>query len=516
MPALTPGLALTPKPALTKGTPVAVVGAGTMGAGIAQVAAAAGNPVKLHDSQPGSVDRALERIGASLQRRVDRQRMTAAQRRAILARLTGSETLDDLRGAGLVIEAIVEDLIIKQQLFARLEDIVGAGTILATNTSSLSITAIAAGLRDPSRCIGMHFFNPAPAMPLVEIISGLATSRAAAETAHATAESWGKSPVHARSTPGFIVNRIARPFYGEALRILQEDGADAATIDTVMRDAGGFRMGPFELIDLIGLDVNYAVTSSVYAAFHNDPRYTPSLVQKELVDAGHLGHKSGHGFYEHGGGAAPADPALAAPEPPPNEITVRGNLGVADPLVDAIENKGIKVARRPGNGEIRIGDVIVAVTDGQSATARSATEGTPLVLLDLARDYAAAQTLAIAPADQCAPQHVGAVVGLLQAAGKQVAVIDDVPGLILMRTLAMLTNEAAAAVHTGVAAPADIDTAMRLGMNFPTGPFAWAETIGLSNILRVVANLAATYGEDRYRPSPLLLRKALAGTRFLN
>ena len=262
--------------ALARDTLIAVVGAGAMGAGIAQVAAVAG-------------------IRAQLAKMAEKGRLTAADAAAAGMRLIPAHEIADLAGAGLVVEAIVEDLAEKQALFADLEGIVGRDCILCTNTSSISVTAIGAALHHPERLAGLHFFNPAPLMALVEVVSGLATDRAVAETLFATAAAWGKTPVHARSTPGFIVNRVARPYYAEALRLAQEGAADCATIDAVMREAGGFRMGPFELMDMIGLDVNFAVTSSVWRAFVHDPRFLPSLLQRELVDAGRLGRKNGRG-----------------------------------------------------------------------------------------------------------------------------------------------------------------------------------------------------------------------------
>jgi len=229
--------------------------------------------------------------------------MQEAERNALLARISIVDELAGLASAALVIEAIVEKLEVKQQVFAELENLCGDDVILASNTSSLSITAIGAGLVRPERLVGMHFFNPAPIMKLVEVVSGLATDSEVAASIFATAENWGKLAVHACSTPGFIVNRVARPFYAEGLRLLQEGAADVATIDAILRDCGGFRMGPFELMDLIGHDVNYAVTESVHAACYGDQRFTPSLLQKELVDGGFLGIKSGRGFYQHGDGA---------------------------------------------------------------------------------------------------------------------------------------------------------------------------------------------------------------------
>jgi 3-hydroxybutyryl-CoA dehydrogenase len=279
-------------------TVVAVAGAGIMGAGIALVAASAGHSVRLYDAVPDAADRAISRLAKDLDALVQRGKVTVADREARLSRLKAVRDVAELAPAGLVIEAIVERLDAKTELFRNVEAIVAENAILATNTSSLSVTALAAKMRRPGNVVGMHFFNPAPILPLVEVVSGRLTDRGVAETIFATARAWGKTPVHCTSSPGFIVNRVARPFYGEALRLLSERASDPATLDAVMRDCGGFRMGPFELMDLIGHDVNYAVTASVYEAMYQDPRYKPSLIQKDLVDAGLLGRKSGRGFYD--------------------------------------------------------------------------------------------------------------------------------------------------------------------------------------------------------------------------
>lgn len=254
---------------------VAVVGAGAMGAGIAQVAAAAGHLVRLVDAREGAAAAAIDGIRAQYRKLADKGRMTAEAAEAAGRRLVAAAGLGDLADAALVVEAIVENLDAKRTLYRELEGIVGDDCIFGTNTSSISVTSIGATLRRPERLAGLHFFNPAPLMALVEIVSGLATDKAVADTLFATAAAWGKTPVHARSTPGFIVNRVARPYYAEALRVLNEGGADCATLDALMRDCGGFRMGPFELMDMIGHDVNFAVTRSVWNAFYNDPRFTP-------------------------------------------------------------------------------------------------------------------------------------------------------------------------------------------------------------------------------------------------
>lgn len=291
--------------ALSKSAVVAVIGAGAMGAGIAQIAAQAGHPVRLLDLQPGAAAQAIARIRSTLAKLAEKGKLTVDAAAAAGERLVAVESHGELAGSALVIEAIVERLDVKRQLFAQLEAFVTADCILATNTSSISVTAVAAGLQHPGRVVGMHFFNPAPLMALVEVVSGLATEPEVAATVHDTALAWRKKPVHTRSTPGFIVNRVARPFYAEGLRLLHEQAADPATIDAVMREAGGFRMGPFELMDLIGHDVNFAVTRSVFEAYFGDPRFAPSLIQQELVNAGRLGRKSGRGFYDYAAGETP-------------------------------------------------------------------------------------------------------------------------------------------------------------------------------------------------------------------
>ncbi|MFN3875468.1 MAG: 3-hydroxyacyl-CoA dehydrogenase NAD-binding domain-containing protein [Flavobacteriales bacterium] len=380
---------------------IAVIGAGTMGSGIAQVAAQAGHAVMLYDTRREAVDKAMAALRATLGRLVEKGRLTPEQVNGITGRIAPASDLHALAGSGLAIEAIVEDLGIKQKLFAELEALLAPEAVLATNTSSLSVTAIAAACGSPERVIGLHFFNPAPLLPLVEVVPGLATAPGLGARMCALMQAWGKAPVLCKDTPGFIVNRVARPFYGESIRLFEEGIADMPVIDAALRGAG-FRMGPFELMDLIGNDVNFTVTKTVWEAFHYDPRYKPSLTQQRQVESRRLGRKTGRGYYDYSEGAAmPAtavEPALAA--------------------------------------------------------------------------------------------------------------------AIVERVLAMLINEAADALFWGIASAQDIDLAMTKGVNYPKGLLAWADELGAGHWLGVLERLQGEYGEDRYRPSPLLRRMAREGRRF--
>lgn len=502
-------------PALNTSATIAVIGAGAMGAGIAQVAAQAGHPVKLYDNRPGAAAQAIDGIDRQLGRLVEKGKLDADARAAIVARLQPAEAIEALADASLVIEAIVENLDVKRGLLRQLEDICGQDCILASNTSSLSITSLAAGLQHPGRVIGMHFFNPAPLMALVEIVSGLASDPALAENLYETAKAWGKQPVHTKSTPGFIVNRVARPFYAESLRLLQEGAADCATLDALMRDAGGFRMGAFELTDLIGHDVNYAVTCSVFDAYYGDFRFQPSLIQKELVDAGRLGRKSGHGFYSYAEGAERPQAAELTSAAAVETCVVEGSLGVAEPLLQRLADAGVTVVRRDGSGLLRVGDAVLALSDGRLASQRAHEDGLRnLVLIDLALDYAKATRLGIASAAATSEAARDQAVALLQRAGLKVSQLADIPGLAVLRTVAMLANEGADAVLQGVGSAADIDLAMCAGVNYPQGPLAWADAIGLPAVLRALENLQASYGEERYRPSLLLRRQVAEGRNF--
>ncbi len=390
---------------LSKDTPVGILGAGTMGRGIAQIAALYGHPVWLYDTHDGALEEAKAFLTRILNRLVEKGRLTDGVAQAALGRIQfTSMGLEDLADCGLVIEAIIEDLNIKQEVFRQLEAVVNEQAILATNTSSLSVTSIAGGCSKPERVLGIHFFNPAPLLPLVEIVPGVATAPETVATAQALMDFWGKTTVQAKDMPGFIVNRVARPFYGEALRMLDEGIADAATIDWAMRDLGRFRMGPFELMDLIGNDINYKVTASVFEAFFYDPRYKPSFTQQRMVEAGRLGRKSGQGYYAYG-------PDAKRPEP----------------------NKDRKL--------------------GQD---------------------------------------------------------------ILDRILAMLINEAADAVFWNIASVEDIDLAMTKGVNYPKGLLRWADELGVDVTLDYLIKLHEEYGEDRYRPSPLLRRMVRAHQTFYN
>lgn len=381
---------------------IGVVGAGAMGGGIAQVAATAGHTVYLYDSNPDALHGARYQLEKILNRLVQKERITEEAGAQILDSIQFLNHPGACEEAELVIEAIVEDMEIKKKVFSQLERIVPSDCILATNTSSLSIASIAAACERPERVAGIHFFNPAPLMRLVEIIPAVQTSSETISKARKLITSWGKTAVLAKDTPGFIVNRIARPFYGEALRILEEGIADAPTIDWAMTSLGGFRMGPFTLMDYIGNDVNYKVTETVFAAFYYDPRYRPSFQQRRLVEAGYLGRKSGRGFYDYRADAV-------RPEPTKDK-----------------------------------------------------------------------------------------------ALGKK----------ILNRILAMLINEAADALHWGVASKEDIDLAMSRGVNYPKGLLQWADEIGIRECVRRMDLLYEEYLEDRYRCSPLLRKMARGSKTF--
>lgn len=383
-------------------TIIGVIGAGTMGSGIAQVAAQAGHTCYLYDANSAALERALTGLHGTIDKLVAKGKVTAEQGKAISARLKPATDLKDLAQCGLVVEAIIEDLAIKKKVFTDLESFVSEKAVLATNTSSLSVTAIAAACKKPERVVGLHFFNPAPLLPLVEVVPGLQTAPDLAASCSAGMKAWGKTPVVCKDTPGFIVNRVARPFYGEAIRIFEEGIADMPTIDRAMKEVGGFKMGPFELMDLIGNDINFTVTKTVWESFFFDPRYKPSFTQQRQVEAGWLGRKTGRGYYFYGDGHN--------------------------------------------------------VVQGQ------------------------------------APREV------LER--------------ICRRIVVMLINEAADALHFGVASREDIDLAMTKGVNYPKGLLKWADELGLSTCLAELEKLQAEYGEDRYRPSPLLRCLAAKGGTF--
>ncbi|MEU6007022.1 3-hydroxyacyl-CoA dehydrogenase [Streptomyces sp. NPDC047453] len=494
--------------ALDLSSPVAVVGTGTMGQGIAQVALVAGHTVRLYDAVPGRAREAAAAIGARLDRLVEKDRLTGAERDAARARLLAADALTELADCAVVVEAVLERLDVKQELLKELEGVVGDDCLLATNTSSLSVTAVGGALRVPGRLVGLHFFNPAPLMPLVEVVSGFATDVTSATRAYETARAWGKTPVACADTPGFIVNRIARPFYAEAFAVYESQGADPATIDAVLRESGGFRMGAFELTDLIGQDVNESVTHSVWQSFFQDVRFTPSLAQRRLVESGRHGRKSGQGWYDYREGAERPEPHTAEREAPPAYVVAEGGLGLASDLLALIREAGIQVREEDEDHGTRLvlpsgGQLVLA--DGQTSV-----EFRDVVYFDLALDYRGATRIALSASRDTSPRTVAEATGLFQALGKKVSVIGDVPGMIVARTVARIVDLAHDAVAKGAATEEDIDTAMRLGVNYPLGPFEWSRRLGGSWACSLLDNLHECDPSGRYAPSLALYRHAYA------
>ncbi len=498
---------------LNSSTTVAVIGAGSMGAGIAQLAAQCGHVVRLFDAQAGAADNGLKRIAADLDGAVKRGKMDPVARDGVLARITVAASIDKLADCGLVVEAIVEKLDVKQGLFRQLEGFIAPNAVIATNTSSISITAAAQGLQHPRRVIGWHFFNPATRMKLVEIIPGVETDPALVPLLHALSKAWGKTSVDAPNTPGFIVNRVARPYYAEGLRLLAERIAPAAAIDRLMREAGGFAMGPFELMDLIGLDVNLSVTESVFQATAFDARYAPHVIQQELVRSGRWGRKTGRGFYPYGKDADTPAAVTVSPGDSTGTLEVAANAGLLAPLVQRLQAAGVHVTTHAGlpDETLAMAGTRIALTDGRSAAERS--QGSALILLDLARDFSTATTLGAATSLAAAAQ-LPAFAARLHAAGIALLRLDDVAGLALMRTVCCLANEAADVMTWTGTQAADIDIAMVLGTAYPMGPLAWADVLGATRAVTVLANLQAHYGDARYRRAPLLSTLHFSGGRF--
>ncbi|MFJ4486710.1 3-hydroxyacyl-CoA dehydrogenase [Streptomyces longwoodensis] len=494
--------------ALDLSSPVAVVGTGTMGQGIAQVALVAGHPVRLYDAVPDRAREAAAAIGARLDRLVEKGRLTAADRDAARARLRPADDLAGLADCALVVEAVLERLDVKQELFRSLEEVVSPDCLLATNTSSLSVTAIGGALSHPGRFVGLHFFNPAPLLPLVEVVSGFATDVTSATRAYETARAWGKTPVACADTPGFIVNRIARPFYAEAFAVYEAQAADPATIDAVLRESGGFRMGAFELTDLIGQDVNESVTHSVWQSFFQDVRFTPSLAQRRLVESGRLGRKTGRGWYDHRDGAERPEPHTAEKQQPPAYVVAEGDLGPASELLAMIREAGIEVREEDEDNGTRLvlpGGGQLALADGQTSV-----EFRDVVYFDLALDYRGATRIALSACQDTGARTVSEATGLFQALGKDVSLIGDVPGMIVARTVARIIDLAYDAVAKGVATEEDVDTAMRLGVNYPLGPFEWSRRLGRTWACSVLDDLHQRDPSGRYAPSLALYRHSFA------
>ncbi|HEY4896185.1 MAG TPA: 3-hydroxyacyl-CoA dehydrogenase NAD-binding domain-containing protein [Solirubrobacteraceae bacterium] len=532
---------------------IGVLGAGTMGAGIAQLACRSGARTLLHDPIPEALEKGVARVADGFRREADRGRLSAEDARAGAARLEAVADLAAFAPCDLVIEAVPERIELKHELYARLSEIVGERCVLATNTSSLLVTAIAANAGHPERVVGMHFFNPAPVMRLVEVVAGEQSCEEALAFALATGEAMGKTVIRAADGPGFLVNRCNRPFGLEALRLLQERIADVETIDRICRMEGGFRMGPFELMDLVGVDVGFEISKSFFAQSFSEPRWRPSPIAARYVAAGLHGRKTGRGYYTYPddgkggrGPHRPEDPPAPEPQSSPVEgvVIISGSGNLADELRAAARASGyeVRLPHEPSGGVL---PALAIDCDAQPRGAEMAARpggrpdrrgggsssgpgGAHLLLCSrgslsrLDPGGSAVGFHAIAPFSQgtlveltrtesSSPLAATRAERFFNALGKHVVWVGDAPGLVLGRIVCQLINEAAFTLGEGVGGARDIDLGMVLGLSHPRGPFEWADAIGLDHVLELLDALQSEYREERYRAAPALRQLVAAG-----
>ena len=483
-----------------------------MGQGIAQMAAQAGSQVLLFDAATERAVQAQLAIAAQWQKMLDKQRISTDQHQAYLASLKTVGSLQALSACDLVVEAVVENTQVKQALFAQLCEVLSGEAVLASNTSSLSITALAAGLKRPERFAGLHFFNPVPLMKVVEVVPGLATAPTVCEKLKAYVLTMGHQAVLAQDTPGFIVNHAGRGYGTEALRIVSEGVADFATIDRILRDQVGFKLGPFELMDLTALDVSHPVMESIYHQYFEEPRYRPSFITAQRFAGGWLGRKTGQGFYSYEQGKAQIPPEPTTPSStlkPPVWVSARAARRAE--LLQLLKNLGttIETAAAPSNQALcwvaPLGfDVTTCAIVERLDPAR--TLGIDMLMPD---DATQRRVLATNPATRTDMRD--AAHSLMASDGKAVSVIQDSGGFVTQRVVATIVNIASDMCQQGICSPADLDTAVTLGLGYPMGPLALGDRLGADNLLEVLFNLQTVYGDPRYRPSPWLRRRGALG-----
>ena len=488
-----------------------------MGRGIAQIAAQGGSTVKLFDVQPEAAVKAKADLSGQWDKLVAKNKLDATVADSCKSRVSAVGTLADLADCHLVIEAVVEKLDVKQNLFAELESIVPPTTVLATNTSSLSVTAIAARLKNPQRFAGYHFFNPPPLMKVVEVIAGLKTDPSVCSELSSYAMQMGHTAVQAQDTPGFIVNHAGRGYGTEALRIVSEGIADFATIDRILRDQAGFKLGPFELMDLTALDVSHPVMESVYRQYFDEARYRPSVITAQRLAGGLLGRKTGEGFYKYAGGVmqvAPEAPAPSVAEIPP--IWVSPRAARRSELLALLKNLGAKIETGASASPQALMLVAPLGFDITTVAVVERLDPARTIGIDMLVDEAATRRRVLATNPATRTDMRDAAHALFASDGRAVSVIRDSGGFVTQRVVATIVNIASDMCQQGICSPKDLETAVTLGLGYPMGPLAMGNLYGPTNVLEVLFNMQTVYGDQRYRPSPWLRRRGAIGLSLMH